>query len=139
MVPPIVQTLLLCDHAIMEHGTRKISLIGLFENIYTKQFPLSINSYLYMWLSNGHGLSDIRARVMDLGLGQYISDDTFKVNFKDPMSGLGIAHPVRLTFNHYGTYELVLLCENEMLKTFKLTVVPSPVEEIKEKEGVEAL
>ena len=37
---PSLNAMLLCDHTIREHGTGKVSLIGIFENISAARFPV---------------------------------------------------------------------------------------------------
>jgi hypothetical protein len=39
-VKPILKAMLLCDHTIVEEGTHKRTLIGLFDRIKGTQFPL---------------------------------------------------------------------------------------------------
>lgn len=51
---PVCNAFLICDYAIREEGTGKVSLVGVFENINARSFPVT------------HGLLCVYAKLTDI-------------------------------------------------------------------------
>ncbi len=64
---PTLNAMLLCDHTIREHGTGKVSLIGIFENISAARFPVVHRSLsVYAKLVDAEGEYTIRLELLRL-------------------------------------------------------------------------
>jgi hypothetical protein len=64
---PSVVAMLICDQIITEEGTNKRSLIGVFDNLFTLQFPVIVPKVgVYAKLADAEGQYLFRIRVVDL-------------------------------------------------------------------------
>ena len=65
---PSLNAMLLCDLTIREHGTGKMSLIGIFENISAARFPVVHRALtVYAKLADAEGEYGIRLELVRLG------------------------------------------------------------------------
>jgi hypothetical protein len=117
-VKPTLNSMLICDTAIMDAETRKRSLIGIFQNIRSVNFPC-MHQLLYVYAS----LTDARGEyVFGLRLVDGASD---KELWNASLPPLQIADPLhvheicvrimRLTFPTPGRYEFQLHANGELL------------------------
>lgn len=64
---PTVTAMLLCDQAIVEAGTNKKSLIGIFERVFGMVFPLAIPRLsVYVRIVDVQGLYPFQLRIVKL-------------------------------------------------------------------------
>ena len=63
---PTVLALLLCDQVIVDAGTNKKSLIGVFENLNALVFPASTSMAIYAKLTDAQGKYNFRVRIVHL-------------------------------------------------------------------------
>jgi len=86
--------MLLCDLTIREHGSGKISLIGVFENISASRFPVVHRTLsVYAKLTDAEGDYTIRLELIRLEDSHVVAQGTLKATFADRMS------PGELIFN----------------------------------------
>jgi hypothetical protein len=100
--------MLLCDHTIREHGTGKISLIGIFENISAPHFPVVHRALsVYAKLGDAEGEYTVRLELVRLDDGQIVTQGDLKATFADRMTAgdlifalenLGLDRPGRYEF-----------------------------------------
>ncbi len=71
-IPPITETLLLCDQVITDETTKKKTLVGVFDRIWVSKFPAKhAPAALYIRLFDAQGDCDIRV--------EYVKVDEDKV------------------------------------------------------------
>ncbi len=71
---PILKAILLCDHTLVEEGTRKRSLIGLFDSIGAAQFPATHPSMsVYVQFREIEGSFDFSLELYDLNEGKVLN------------------------------------------------------------------
>ena len=114
---PALNAMLICDQAIREEGTGKVSLIGIFENINARQFPLRLGFLcVYAKLTDAEGQYDIRLELVRLenllaiGQGQLmitVEDRMAPVEIIFQLSGLVFAEPGRYEFRLYANEKSV--------------------------------
>lgn len=115
-IKPTCKALLLCDDTIMEAGTAKISLIGIFRRFVVFKIPVITKPFsAFLQITNASGKYDILVEVQDLqadeviaeakGLGIEISDRLKVYNVIIPVPGLPLKHE--------GLYDFVVSANGE--------------------------
>jgi hypothetical protein len=119
--------MLLCDLTIREHGTGKISLIGVFENISAARFPVVHRALaVYAKLSDAEGEYTIRLDLVRLDDNQMVAQGTLRATFADRMSpGELIFNLENLGLERPGRYEFRLYAEDRFVATKTFTVIQS--------------
>jgi len=115
-VEPRVNAMLLCDTIITDKITNKKSLIGIFENIHTIDFPcIHYSLSLYIKLTNAKGNYIFRLELVDLEKDVVIGkEESPKVlNIDDPLRTFELLFEIRgLTFEHPGKYEFIIFAND---------------------------
>ena len=125
LVPPKVNSFLLCDYIIQEHRTGKKSLIGIFHNIVAGQFPFSHPSlFIYANLSDAMGSYDFEIKLLELDGQSIIGQGKIpKIEIGDRLKPVEIAMNIRqLVFPKPGKYEFELFANDELIETRDLWV-----------------
>jgi hypothetical protein len=114
---PTLNAMLLCDHTIREHGTGKVSLIGIFENISAARFPVVHRSLsVYAKLVDAEGEYTIRLELLRLEDGHVVAQGTLRATFADRMTpaelifaleNLGLDRPGRYEFRLHANERFV--------------------------------
>jgi hypothetical protein len=114
---PSLNAMLLCDQTIREHGTGKISLIGVFENITSVHFPVVHRALaVYAKLADAEGDYTIRLELVRLDDGQVVTGGKLQASFPDRISpgelvfaleDLGLERPGRYEFRLYANERFV--------------------------------
>ena len=74
---PSLNAMLLCDLTIREHGTGKMSLIGIFENISAARFPVVHRALtVYAKLADAEGDYAIRLELLRLDDSHMVAQGT---------------------------------------------------------------
>lgn len=119
--------MLLCDLTIREHGTGKISLIGVFENISAQRFPVVHRALaVYAKLSDAAGEYTIRLELVRLDDGEVVAQGTLKASFADRMSpGELIFNLENLGLERPGRYEFRLYADDRFVAAKTFAVIHS--------------
>ena len=115
--------MLLCDLTIREHGTGKISLIGVFENISAPRFPVVHRALsVYAKLTDAEG--DYVIRLED---SHVVAQGTLTATFADRMSpGELIFNLENLGLERPGRYEFRLYADGRFVAGKSFTVIQTP-------------
>jgi hypothetical protein len=107
---PSLNAMLLCDHTIREHGTGKISLIGIFENISAGRFPVVHRALsVYAKLGDAEGEYTIRLELVRLDDGHVVAHCTLHATFADRMTAGDLIFALEnLGLDRAGRYEFRL-------------------------------
>jgi len=107
---PTVLAMLLCDQVIVDAGTNKKSLIGVFDNLNSVGFPSQTRIAIYAKLTDAEGKYDFRVRIV------HLKDETLLGEFE--IKGAAFADQLRpaeliidlpaLVFPEAGKYEFQL-------------------------------
>jgi hypothetical protein len=129
---PVANAVLICDKVITEEGTKKKSLIGIFENIGSSKFPC-VHYFLsvYVKLTDAMGNYKFSIELVDLDKGKVLNraDIPQQVDIPDPLRTHELVFNMGgLRFPAAGKYEFRVLANGEAFgqKTFL-------VEEIKKR------
>ena len=125
---PVLNAMLICDLAIREEGTGKVSLIGIFENIGASQFPISQRLCVYVKLVDAEGEYEIRLELVRIEDLQILGQGQFRGTFQDRMTPAEIAFDLALSFDRPGRYEFRLHANNKWVasKSFSVVQVAPP-------------
>lgn len=114
---PSLNAMLLCDHTIREHGTGKVSLIGVFENISAARFPVVHRALsVYAKLVDAEGEYSIRLELVRLDDSHVVAQGQLRAAFTDRMTpgelifaleNLGLDRPGRYEFRLYANERFV--------------------------------
>lgn len=119
--------MLVCDQAIREERTGKVSLIGIFENITTALVPTTHSSLsVYVKLTDAEGQYDLELKLVHLDTASLIARGQGQVTAQDRMGSVEINfNLLNLIFPHFGSYEFQLSANGRHLGSKTLSVVRS--------------
>ena len=107
-IKPILKAMLLCDQTLVEEGTRKRSLIGIFDRVKASQLPTTHPSLsVYVQFREIEGVFDFTLELYDLSEEKTLHKATvknFKVQEKSRDCEL-VFNMMSLRFDHAGDYE----------------------------------
>ena len=132
-VPPRCKALLLCDQVLVEAGTGKISLIGIFDRVGVGGFPAAVGPFnAYVQMTDGVGRYEVFVEVHDLSGGLVLARaQAGNLEFKEPTDKVNfrIAMP-RWQARHGGAYDFVVLADDQEVERqrFEVTTMPEPKE-----------
>lgn len=125
---PTCKAILLCDSAIVDAGTGKVSLIGLIDHFTVHKFPARLPSYhAFLQITDAVGRYEIVLEIHDLqndtvlargqGIGIEISEKLSKANVIIPIPPLPLPHA--------GKYDFVVFANSQEIdrQTFTATEV----------------
>ena len=124
-VHPILKAMLLCDQTLVEEGTRKRSLIGLFDRVKSGQFPTVHGSMsVYVQFREIEGTFDFTLELYDLSGDKTLHKATIKqFNVQDRSRDCELVfNLISVRFEHAGQYEFRIYV-NDMIfgqKSFKV-------------------
>src|ERR1700751_1403737 len=109
--------MLLCDLTIREHGTGKISLIGVFENISATTFPVVHRALsVYAKLADAEGEDAIKLELVRLDDRRGAAGGLLRATFADRRTpGELIFNLENLGFERAGRYEFRLYAEDRFV------------------------
>jgi len=129
--PPIVQSMILADGIHQDPSTKKWYILGTHNIVAVPKFPASIPLRLYMAITETHGLTTLRIRIIDVDEDQGpIHESAHTVDLPDPTRVWEMTFGVAVTFPAPGNYRIQLMAGEELLRELRLRAVvsaqPSP-------------
>jgi hypothetical protein len=128
---PKCEAMLLCDQCIVEAGTGKHSLIGVFDGFWLRQFPGFVQPFtVFLQLIEGIGDYEVVLQVHDLQHDALVAETPVtSIHFGDRLNRIKLRFPiVGLPLAHPGKYEFRVLANRELLEQqsfVSLLLVPS--------------
>lgn len=122
---PILKAMLLCDKTIVEEGTHKRSLIGIFDRIRANKFPIMHPSMsMYVQFREIEGEFDFTLELFDLENNKVMNRalvQKFKVLDRSRDCEL-VFNLLSVKFEHAGDYEFRIYVNEEVFgqKSFKV-------------------
>jgi len=114
--PPRCKAILLCDQAIVEAVTGKVSLIGIFDRFAVRRFPGHIRQFTaFLQLTDGIGQYRITVEVHDLREDKILARAAIvNMTFADRSGKANLMIPVPpLLLKHPGGYDFVVLADDQ--------------------------
>jgi hypothetical protein len=132
-IPPRCKAILLCDKILVEAGTGKISLVGIFDRVGVAGFPAAVGPFnAFLQMTDGVGRYEVFVEVHDLSDGLVLArTQSGMLEFKEPTDKINfqIAMP-RWQARHGGAYDFVVLADDEVVERqrFEVLTMPKPKE-----------
>lgn len=125
---PTSKALLLCDDTIIEAGTSKISLIGVFRRFVLTHIPGTTRPfYAFIQLTNAQGTYDVVIEVRDLSADEAIAEASGPgIEIESQLHVCNIILPVpRLLIEHAGHYEFIIFANNSEVDRQRFEAIES--------------
>jgi hypothetical protein len=120
---PSVVAMLVCDQVIVEQGTGKKSLIGVFENVNSTAFPMQARLAIYAKLVDASGHYDFLIRLVNLKDETKVAEIKAEANI-DPMAPAEFAiNFVGMIFPEPGKYEFQLYANGTYLHRVTMNAI----------------
>lgn len=124
---PVLQALLVCDQAIREAETNKMTLVGIFERVFGSEFPLPWNRPMavYARVTDAEGEYDIRLELIRLADEHTIGRVDGKVAVSERVATAEIVFRLEdgLVFDRPGRYEFRLFANGQHVAGTVFTVI----------------
>ncbi len=125
---PVIRAILVCDLLIRDERTRKVSLIGITEQIDAQQFPWTLHS-LFVWATITDGQGDYRirldlVRLEDLAASHILDELDVTLHDRNSMGELNF-NLSGLVIDRAGRYELALYANDRLVGTKSIDVIQS--------------
>lgn len=117
---PNVKAMLICDAVITEQNTNKNSLIGIFENINTQNFPcIHQRLYVYVNFTDVLGQYKVRLELADVENNVTIGHAELpEIGYNDKLASNNLVFVLEmLNFKHAGKYEFRFFANGEICET----------------------
>ena len=127
---PACKAILLCDKTILEAGTGKVSLIGVFERFLVDESLTTAPCEAFTQITNAVGRYEIVFEIRDLQENETIARAVgLAIQIPNPLFRANVIIPVpALRFNHTGTYDLVMLANGQEIDRQQFAVARRPGE-----------
>jgi hypothetical protein len=121
---PIPVGLILCDHVLVEQGTKKISIIGSFRRVDVEQFPAKLPPFfLYAELTDGLGSGIMESVLSRLETDEQVFSYRTPIRFSDQLSVLRTRLRIsNCTIPSSGAYQFMLLVDGMFVAQRQLQV-----------------
>jgi hypothetical protein len=127
--PPKCKAILLCDQTIIEMVTRKVSVIGIFDNFVLPQFPgMTRPATAFLQLVTGIGRYEIVIEIQDLRDNRVLARAAGPgVEFPERLQKMNLMIPIPpLPLHHPGVYDVVVYANGQEIDRQQFTAV-SPI------------
>ncbi len=110
-VPPVLLSAVICDRVIFDRITGMPSLINIIQNINAPKFPARYNLVFFCELTNGHGSTKTKIRIIDVQQDEkIILEQQGTVEFKDIQQVVSLVMNLRgIVFREPGEYRFQIL------------------------------
>jgi hypothetical protein len=125
--PPIVQAMLLADHIHIDPSTGKRYILGTYNRIMAAKFPHSVPKLcLLLALTNGHGSTVLRLRVVDMDEERGpLLESAHPANMPNPNEIYYFPVTLSVVFPAPGAYRIQLFADNDLLRELRLQIARS--------------
>lgn len=126
--PPDVLAMILAENILQELATNKFYIQGTFSHIYAKEFPAVYWLNVYLALTDGHGRTEIKIRLVDVDeASDPILEHALMVDFRDPLQVVETVFAIRgVQFPAPGEYRIQVFGAGQPLRERRLQVIPAP-------------
>ncbi len=129
---PHLSAMLVCDHAIREAGTNKVTLVGIFDRIFSSSFPSDYMTPIsvYARVTDAAGVYRMRLELVRLEDDQATGRAETDVEIQDRMRPHELTYTIPgVRFERPGVYEFRLFASDRFLGGMTLNVVQLDQEE----------
>lgn len=119
---PLSLPLVLCEGIYQDSLSRKLSLLGVFNEIVADEFPTPLECYLYTATSDGAGDCSFAVRLVDDDSNEVLELAASKAHFDNPLATVEVVYHVETEIPTPGVYFIELLADGEVLASRRLVV-----------------
>src|SRR4051812_16355168 len=122
---PTCKALLLCDNTIQEHGSGKISLIGIFDSFFVDQNLITRPCEAFCQLTNAMGEYEISVQIRSLSNDEIVVQTSpSKIQIPDRLMIANVIIPLPpFQFQQIGAYDFIILADNEEIDRQRFSVI----------------
>lgn len=116
-VPPILLSVVICDRVIFDKVTGMPSIINIIQNINSPKYPIRYPLLVFFCeLTNGHGKTNIRIRLIEEQEEKVIFEQKGAAEFKDVKQVVSLALNLQgVALPHEGEYRFQIFAEEHLL------------------------
>jgi hypothetical protein len=124
---PTVVGLKLCQHAIVQEGTRNVTLVNCFRNLSFAEFPAQVRAFtICAVLTDGQGEGTLTLNIVSLEDMEDVWTNSWRANFDDPLRELWFLMPVTdCPYPQAGRYQVELTIDGDPTARTLLRVLNS--------------
>ena len=127
-VVPVLVAALICDVAAEDPSTKKKNLIGIFDRISVRKFPVSRMMSLYIKLTDAEGFYNISARFVERSSGNILAEVRTELGINNRLASVDMYLPSPpLLIPSKGRYEFQILANSVFLGTAFLDAVQANI------------
>ena len=120
---PVCKAILLCDQAILEHGTHKLSLVGIFDSFFVGQGQATVRATAFLQITDAVGNYKLAVEIEDLATGDVVArSSSSEIAIDDPLLGANVIIPIPRLPLHPGEYDLVVRANEDEIDRQKFKV-----------------
>jgi hypothetical protein len=124
---PVGSAVLLADQIIVESGTSKKTLVGIYSTIYTSHLPARRHLNIYAEVTDAEGRYDFTLELLHLEANACVAQGEMEdVTSGDRLTPLEMVIRLPVAFAEYGTYEFRIAYEGNVFASRVLRVLPAP-------------
>jgi hypothetical protein len=124
--PPVALSLVACERVIVDALTGQYNLIGVVSNVQGQQFPYQLGQLcLYAELTNGHGPTKLRLRIIDAGEEEEpVLEAELEISMDHPLSVKQVVFGANgLIFPEKGEYRVQFFAGDHLMTERRITLL----------------
>ena len=127
--PPLPLAMVICDAMYRDPGTMKLTLLGLFSTIHTRQVPIDHPLCVYVAITDARGKVPLEIRIVDVDEEEKVATMQSEVNVPDPRAVFeaGILFPL-VHFPKAGEFRIQAWSGETFLTERRILVLELPME-----------
>jgi hypothetical protein len=115
-VVPLLVAVLICDVAVVDPGSGKKNLIGIFDRINVGTFPARRPMFVYFKITDAEGLYEMRVRYLHRDTNELLAEAQGELRATDRLASIdGIIGFPPLSIPREGRYEVQVLANSVYL------------------------
>lgn len=119
---PVVSAMVLCDVAITEQTTNKKTLVGIFQRVNARTFPVPQRMYIYAQLTDAQGTYVFRIEVVDIERNNILGTVTTNpIEVPHRLIPFDFVFPITMLISAPGLYEFRLYANDSFLSSISFT------------------
>ncbi len=119
---PLSLPLVLCEGVFQDSLSRKLSLLGVFNELMADAFPTPLVCYLYAATTDGLGDCTFAVRLVDDESSEVAALAASEAQFDNPLACVEVVYYVEAEIPSPGVYFVELLANGEVLASRRLVV-----------------
>ena len=124
---PQAKAVLLADQILVEAGSNKKSLIGLYTQLYAPRMPMRRQLQFFVEITGAMGEYDFTLELVHLEKDKIVARGAMeKVVAADRLASIEMVIRLPARFREFGSYEFRLLCGSELIATRVLRIREAP-------------